>query len=665
MSIINANPCQQKGPAFYTLQTVDDLAWIKTPKEGDIATLIADGVTEFWVFDFDFTGDTDGFDYIAGGCRGAWVRGGSVINPSIFGMIPGDTDEFAQINNEAIERALSLADGREVRIPSGLYRVVGNIDVPSNTVISGNGTLKFVSNTTSVAIMAIQNQTNVTIDGPTFDGNVSEKAVWGQHHHAILVEDSSYVSVRNCTFQNLIGDGIMFSRLGSPPYTGATKCMVTGCFFKGTNDNRNGISVICGSEILIDGNQFEKMSRIAMPGAIDFEPDDINDFIFNCAAINNIFIGGDVADIVDQTGISVNNSIANGTVRGIKLSNNLFSGNFLYQIYCNGGSSGEDTVEVSNNFIRNGFYSSFDVTRGISWRAFNGSIRGNTLTNLHGSGIWIESGELLVSDNYVRQVGRQCLVVGSLPSIHAVNNDLIDGGFYGTNPFRGAIYLESTGGTYRDNRIRTTNPAYSRFGIYGPAGSNNFFDGNYFTGIGSSNYNFSNTQLWGNNFSATQGAIPDTIGASNAAMYPFWGDTTSHTALLIGNGLVAFVNGQNSAYKNIQCGDAGVGNLVAGGRISGVGLSNSISDIKTGAYQILGIDFTVLADTTGGGFTIDLPDPADSVDHIFVVKKVSVDGNILTVATPFGGTIDGAATVTTTTKTAIRFQSDGTDWYLI
>lgn len=74
----------------------------------------------------------------------------------------------------------------------------------------------------------------------------------------------------------------------------------------------------------------------------------------------------------------------------------------------------------------------------------------------------------------------------------------------------------------------------------------------------------------------------------------------------------------------------------------------------------------LLADTTGAGFTVTLPAAAGVIGQEVCVKKVSADGNTLTVDGDGAETIDGAATWTTTTQWAtVRVVSTGTGWVIV
>ena len=69
--------------------------------------------------------------------------------------------------------------------------------------------------------------------------------------------------------------------------------------------------------------------------------------------------------------------------------------------------------------------------------------------------------------------------------------------------------------------------------------------------------------------------------------------------------------------------------------------------------------------TTAGNVTVTLPDAADTVGFIYIVKRTTAGANTLTVATG-GGNIDGAASHSIPTQYACySYTSDGTNYWII
>lgn len=82
---------------------------------------------------------------------------------------------------------------------------------------------------------------------------------------------------------------------------------------------------------------------------------------------------------------------------------------------------------------------------------------------------------------------------------------------------------------------------------------------------------------------------------------------------------------------------------------------------RTAAYSAIMGD-SVLADTSGGGWTLTLPSAPNSQGGEIRVKKIGTDANALTVVS-VAGTIDGdASAVIDFPAVAVRFVSDGTNW---
>ena len=86
----------------------------------------------------------------------------------------------------------------------------------------------------------------------------------------------------------------------------------------------------------------------------------------------------------------------------------------------------------------------------------------------------------------------------------------------------------------------------------------------------------------------------------------------------------------------------------------------------TAAYSANPVDRVVLADATGGAFTVTLPNASGKRgQQPITVKRMNAGGNAVTVASA-GGTIDGASTTSIASQyTALSFISNGTDWLIV
>jgi len=86
----------------------------------------------------------------------------------------------------------------------------------------------------------------------------------------------------------------------------------------------------------------------------------------------------------------------------------------------------------------------------------------------------------------------------------------------------------------------------------------------------------------------------------------------------------------------------------------------------TAAYTVEPFDRVILADATGGAFTVTLPNAYGRMGQQPIsVKRMNAGGNAVTVGSA-GGTIDGATTASLAAQYATKaFVSDGTNWMII
>ncbi len=91
-----------------------------------------------------------------------------------------------------------------------------------------------------------------------------------------------------------------------------------------------------------------------------------------------------------------------------------------------------------------------------------------------------------------------------------------------------------------------------------------------------------------------------------------------------------------------------------------------ITKSVTAAYTWQTTDKIVLADATGGAFTVALPMATGRIgQQPLIVKRLNAGGNAVTIGSA-GGTIDGAATASLAAQYATKtFVSDGTNWHVI
>lgn len=98
----------------------------------------------------------------------------------------------------------------------------------------------------------------------------------------------------------------------------------------------------------------------------------------------------------------------------------------------------------------------------------------------------------------------------------------------------------------------------------------------------------------------------------------------------------------------------------------GGGSAYLATSLATTTRSITAGEYFIAVDASGGNRTLTLPDIATENGRVIVLKKVDASGNTVTFAAFAGDTIDGAASVSTTTQyDSWTVIADGVEWRLI
>lgn len=183
-------------------------------------------------------------------------------------------------------------------VPSGMYLVTPShlgssaMNIPANCRVFGDGWDSIIRSTgnedsanRSWEMWGINtgsggsadpttNTANVVIEDLQFQGTTVEEGFLENGCNLLSLNACSAVVVRGCRFYNSRSDGIY---LGSGTTGSAERhneqIRIEDCTFDGVNcENRNGISIIDGTDVLVNGCTFQNLTRFDMPGAIDCEP---------------------------------------------------------------------------------------------------------------------------------------------------------------------------------------------------------------------------------------------------------------------------------------------------------------------------------------------------------------------------------------------------------
>lgn len=318
----------------------------------------------------------------------------SFVNVTQLGAVgDGVTDNTAVFN-------LALSTYDSVFVPTGVF-LCNNINAwASNKTLYGEGfgsVLKQLSTApTNTNLIDIQfalsqgtsstatNLQNITIKNLTIRG-FADSPVFEEHTHLIAFAAVSGLMIDNCVIQGFKGDGVYSGSALNGTERHNERLTIRNCIFEGVNkDNRNGISVIDCDGVLIENNKFINITRSNMPGAVDFEPNNLFNIIRNCKVINNTFenIGGNAGCV----GTFIKNVAYNVIPYGFTYQGNTFKTCniamlFTYQgtIQDNGATQQFDVKLINNRVDSATACFSILGVRGLE-------IQGNSFSNCTGAG---------------------------------------------------------------------------------------------------------------------------------------------------------------------------------------------------------------------------------------------------------------------------------------
>ena len=273
--------------------------------------------------------DADGSDWIGFEPAGTGAVARSVesklretVSVKDFGAVgDGVTDDRAAI--QLAINAVQTAGGGQVYFPAGTYLIDSNPINPGTTFPERDGLVVTASNISfygdgkaSIIKQSNNNVTLVAIDGslsPINSFSIENLALHGPTARYVFpnslprreqnVHLLKFINVRSATVTNNLfyafqGDGLSldqaFDYEGPPPYAQTrhnTNISVSNNLFDGFDNNtRNGISVIDGDNIVVNGNVFKNIAKQYMPGSIDIEPNPYPYYIVrNIIVSSNMF----------------------------------------------------------------------------------------------------------------------------------------------------------------------------------------------------------------------------------------------------------------------------------------------------------------------------------------------------------------------------------------
>ena len=233
------------------------------------------------------------------------ILSGCKVNKEFVSAKMVSVNDFGAKANDGIDDTKNIQDalnhldtigGGMLNIPEGTFIIsrkspqkAGCIYLPSNVQIVGAGQKKTILKLQTkqgnyTRLIYIKGEKNVSLSRLTIDGNRWEQPkpeAPNEHLHGIFIDSSIDVLIRDCTFQNTGGDGILIHG----PRVQSKNITIRNCAFK--DNRRNGITLGSGfNGVVIDSCYFEATNIYGSP--IDSEPD--NGKCENAKFTNNIVV---------------------------------------------------------------------------------------------------------------------------------------------------------------------------------------------------------------------------------------------------------------------------------------------------------------------------------------------------------------------------------------
>lgn len=220
---------------------------------------------------------------------------------------------------------------------------------------------------------------NICFDGLTFRVENDERS-FNEFIHTIKLVGVNGMSINNCRFFDYWGDAICLSHYNDGPATGERTLnkhvrILNNYVDGGNHNNRNGISIISGLDVLVEGNTILETSKGNMPGAIDVEANNIAYTIKKIVIRKNIISeckGGVAA-------ICVVSNAQEAPARGITIESNTISSSSKGICLLIESQNATENIRVLNNVFKN--CATPLIFRG-SGKSKNWVIKGNKLNIL-------------------------------------------------------------------------------------------------------------------------------------------------------------------------------------------------------------------------------------------------------------------------------------------
>lgn len=294
--------------------------------------------------------------------KGSHIRGNvtnKTFNAAWLCAKDGVSDDAPRINE-------MIAVCGNIFFPKGTYRLVSpykkerfHIAIKTNNIslVGEEGTVFLTKERLGIICVFSQpydiahSIKNIALKNIVFR-TINDGSVFLEWTHSVQSKGVNGFTIEHCTIEDFWGDGICLNHYGDTPETGERSRnqnvkIINNTIIGGKlHNNRNGISVINGKNVLIEGNVIRNTSRKDMPGAIDVEPNN------SAYTIENIrIVGNKISGSRGRCGAIEICIFNGGPGRHIYVENNVISDSNLGFYICLQTNNTTEDIIIRNNRV--------------------------------------------------------------------------------------------------------------------------------------------------------------------------------------------------------------------------------------------------------------------------------------------------------------------------
>lgn len=200
------------------------------------------------------------------------------VTPQQYGAVENDTGDDTAAFNSALAAVANTESLEKVYVPAGTYKINatnGNgIRLLSNTKLemAAGAVLEVISNDQKGYDCIIADSiSNASVTGGKIVGDrTTHNGTEGEWGHGIGIYDSTYVTVTGVTVTNCWGDGVYIGTHNESSLT-ARSTNITLKAVTTDNNRRNGLSIVAGDDISVEGCLFANTNGCDPQYGIDIE----------------------------------------------------------------------------------------------------------------------------------------------------------------------------------------------------------------------------------------------------------------------------------------------------------------------------------------------------------------------------------------------------------